>query len=124
MIEMPFEKLKIWQKAVELVDFVYRVTRQFPKEESFGLVAQMRRAVVSIPSNIAEGSQRSTPKEFAHFILIAKGSLAELRTEMLVSKNQKLLSMEVWSAFCMQADELDKMLRAFYLVLLKKKNAR
>jgi len=122
MIEMPFEKLKIWQKAVDLVDFVYRVTREFPREESYGLTSQTRRAAVSIPANIAEGSQRSTPKEFAHFILIAKGSLAELRTEMLITKRQEFLSPADWNLFLTHAEELDKMIRSFYLVLLKKKS--
>lgn len=85
-------------------------------------MSQMRRAAVSISANIAEGSQRSTPKEFAHFVLIAKGSLAELRTEMLITKRQEFLPLADWSLFLTQAEELDKMLRSFYLVLMKKKS--
>lgn len=120
-MDMPFEKLLVWQKAIELCDLIYEITAKFPKSELFGLVSQMRRSSVSIAANIAEGSQRSTQKEFAHFILIAKGSVAELRTEAYISRRQKLMSGEDWNFFVTQAKELDKMLRSFYLSLIKKK---
>lgn len=82
----PHEKLEAWQQAMMLVKQVYSVTQTFPKEEMFGLTQQMRRAVVSIPSNIAEGAARSGAKEYAHFIAIARGSLAELETQLQISK--------------------------------------
>ncbi len=120
MIELPFEKLLIWQKSVELADFIYEIVQNFPKEELFGLRSQMCRAVVSISANIAEGSQRVTQKEFAKFILIAKGSLAELRTEAYISRRQKFLSGDQWNNFVVKAQELDKMLRSFYFKVEKR----
>ena len=120
---MPFEKLLVWQKAVALADCVYEITHKFPKDEMFGLTSQMRRAGVSIAANLAEGSQRGSQKEFAHFTLIAKGSLAELRTEAYIARKREFLSTEQWNTFVLQAKEVDKMLRAFYLALIRKQSA-
>ena len=75
-----YKDLIVWQKSIQLVIDIYKLTEVFPKDECYGLVSQMQRAVVSIPSNIAEGNERSSNKEFAHFLYIAKGSLAELET--------------------------------------------
>ena len=72
-----FEKLEIWQKAVNLVDEIYNVTENFPEKEKFALADQLRRATVSIPSNIAEGSGRNSKKEFIQFLSITRGSLYE-----------------------------------------------
>ena len=80
--------LEIWQESIELVNCVYDLTRQFPKEEIFGLVSQMRRAAVSIPSNISEGAARNSIKEFIRFLYISLGSLAELETQLIISLNQ------------------------------------
>jgi len=74
------EKLKAWKLSMQLVREIYELTKQFPKEELFCLTQQMRRAAISIPSNIAEGSGRSSTKEYAHFISIARGSLSEVET--------------------------------------------
>ncbi len=76
-----------WQKAIELVTIVYRSTAQFPKEETYGLSQQMRRAAVSIPSNIAEGQHRKNIKEFLQFLRIAYGSGAELETQLVIAHN-------------------------------------
>jgi four helix bundle protein len=81
--------LRAWQDAMALVDSVYRLTAGFPDEERFGLVAQMRRAAVSVPSNIAEGAARGTKKEFARFLYVARGSLSELDTRVRVACNLK-----------------------------------
>ncbi len=81
-----YEKLVVWQKAMDLVSLVYRVTRTFPRDEQFGLTSQMRRAAVSVPSNIAEGCRRSTKKDFAHFLLIALGSASELDIQLKLAK--------------------------------------
>ena len=78
-------KLEAWKRARELVLRVYRLTQVFPKEETFGLAAQMRRAAVSIPSNIAEGAARAGKREFAQFLNIARGSLSELETQLLIA---------------------------------------
>ena len=80
-------ELKAWQEAMELVKEIYRVTREFPKEEIYGLVSQMRRAAVSIPSNIAEGAARTGTKEFLQFLSISRGSLSEVETQMLIAKS-------------------------------------
>ena len=78
--------LIVWQKSLDLADAVYVLTRSFPKEEIYGLISQMRRCAVSIPSNIAEGSGRKTKKEFVRFLAIAYGSALELETQLLLSQ--------------------------------------
>ena len=78
--------LNVWKESMNLVKQVYSLTQSFPKEEIYGLVSQMRRAAVSIPSNIAEGSARSPSTDFARFLYVAMGSLAELETQLLLSR--------------------------------------
>ncbi len=80
-------KLKAWQVAMEVVETVYRETSALPEKERYGLQAQMRRAAVSVPSNIAEGAARGSKADFRRFLLIARGSLAELETQALVCPN-------------------------------------
>lgn len=82
-----YKDLMVWQKAVEFVTEVYRATASFPADERFGLTAQMRRAAVSVPSNIAEGQGRLTRGEFRQCLGYAKGSLMELETQLLISQN-------------------------------------
>ena len=81
-----YNNLQIWQLAMDLVEDIYKLTASFPIEEKFGLVSQMTRAAVSIPSNIAEGTGRNSDKDFAHFISIAIGSLYELNTQIVLSE--------------------------------------
>ena len=78
--------LRVWQLSIRLVERIYRFTHSFPDSEKYGLVSQMRRAAVSIPSNIAEGAARSSKKEFIRFLYIARGSLSELETQLLLAK--------------------------------------
>lgn len=80
-----YQQLVVWQKAMELVAEIYRVSATFPDTEKFGLTSQMRRAAVSLPSNIAEGAGRGTDKEFSHFLKIARGSLFELETQIEIA---------------------------------------
>ncbi len=80
-----YKQLTAWQKAMVLVKDIYEVTADFPKEEKFGLVSQLRRAAVSIPSNVAEGQGRATPGEFAQFLGHARGSLYEVETQLLIA---------------------------------------
>jgi len=89
-----FKELKVWQKAIELVTETYLVTKGFPKDELFGLVSQIRRCVVSIPSNTAEGCGRKTNKDFSNFLGIALGSCFELETQIIISKNIGYLTNE------------------------------
>ncbi|SRR5258706_11258615 len=81
----PHYNLQAWKSAMVLVKDVYTLTREFPKEEIYGLMSQMRRAAVSIPSNLAEGAARNGSKEFVQFLGVAKGSLSELETQLLIS---------------------------------------
>ena len=81
-----YNNLQIWQQAMDLVEEIYKLTASFPIEEKFGMVSQMTRAAVSIPSNIAEGAGRNSDKDFAHFISIAIGSLYELNTQIVLSE--------------------------------------
>ena len=80
-----YKDLVVWQKGIALAKLIYTVTAKFPSEEKFGLVSQMRRAAVSIPSNIAEGQARHTTKEFIQFISHAEGSVAELNTQLILA---------------------------------------
>jgi four helix bundle protein len=81
-----YQELKVWQKAIETVLSIYELTDQFPREEQFGLISQMRRSSVSIASNIAEGRYRGTRKDFRNFLRMAFGSGAELETQIIISK--------------------------------------
>ncbi len=82
-----YKELIIWQKSMELVRIIYSLTDQFPKNELYGLVSQMQRAAVAIPSNIAEGYLRGHRKEYAQFLSISLGSAAELETQLLISES-------------------------------------
>ena len=83
-----YKELIVWQKAIDLVDEIYKITRQFPKQEQYGLASQMQRSAVSIPSNIAEGQTRNHLAEYIHFLGIAYASAAELETQLIISKRQ------------------------------------
>ncbi|HCC59651.1 MAG: four helix bundle protein [Candidatus Staskawiczbacteria bacterium RIFOXYC1_FULL_37_43] len=91
-----YENLIVWQKSMDLVILVYELTQNFPKEEIYGLVSQMRRASVSIPSNIAEGSRRSSRKDFRNFLLNAYGSGAELETQIKIAKRLQFSKKEIY----------------------------
>ena len=81
----PHYKLEAWKEAMALVSAIYQITQEFPKEEIFGLNSQLRRAAVSVPSNIAEGAARHGSKEFAQFLNIASGSVSEIETQLLIA---------------------------------------
>lgn len=99
-----------WQKAMEVVVEVYRITDQFPKTEQFGLINQLRRAAVSIPSNIAEGEGRSSPKEFCHFLYIARGSIQEVETQLLIAQRLAYCSESVTESCLKRLDEVSRIL--------------
>jgi len=84
MEKSTYQELLVWQKAVDLTAVIYKLVKKLPKEELFALSDQMRRAVVSIPSNIAEGRDRNTNNEFIHFLTISRGSKAELETQLFI----------------------------------------
>jgi four helix bundle protein len=87
-----YRELTTWQKAMDLVDLVYEATESFPKREMFGLTNQLRRAVVSVPSNIAEGQGRSSTREFLQFLSIARGSLQETETQLIIADRRGYLT--------------------------------
>lgn len=87
-----FQTLKAWQKAYELALAIYRSSKRFPKEETYGLTAQLRRAAISVPANIAEGYERNHCKEYCQYLYIAKGSLGEIETYLLLAKDLKYLN--------------------------------
>ncbi len=111
---MSYRKLKVWVKSRELVKTVYLLTKNFPREELYGLTSQVRRAVVSIPSNIAEGSQRSSDREFGNYILIARGSIAELETQLLLSVDLGYLPDKEVVDVLQILDEISRMLHALH----------
>ena len=89
-----FRDLKVWQKGIELVKEVYSITKKFPSDELYGLISQMRRSAVSIPSNIAEGFRRKYAKEHKQFLNIALGSCAELETQVVIARDLNYLNTE------------------------------
>ena len=102
--------LVTWNKAMELVTEIYRVTKQFPKEELFGLMSQLRRAAVSIPSNIAEGKGRLSKGEFRRFLGNARGSLAEVETQILIAQNLSYLDEAETNRLLTKVEEVGKIL--------------
>lgn len=92
MKSQSYKDLVVWQKAIDLATWIYGITTRFPKEELYGIVSQIRRASVSIPSNIAEGQSRQHKTEFIQFLSIAKGSLSELETQLIISGKLKYIS--------------------------------
>jgi len=112
-----FKKLNIWLNAMSLAKDVYLITSSFPKEEKFGLVSQINRCCISVPSNIAEGSSRSSNKEFSHFIKIALGSLFELETQIILSGEFKMVNDQDSSKILDRISTLQKMLNGFLTTL-------
>ena len=105
-----YKNLKVWQKSVSLATNIYELTKAFPQEERFGITSQIRRAVVSISSNIAEGAGRASRKEFAQFLSIAYGSCYELDTQLLISNNIGFLSDEELKNIEDLTNEIQKMI--------------
>jgi four helix bundle protein len=111
--------LVAWQKALALVTEIYLLTQNFPKDELFGLVSQLRRAAVSIPSNIAEGHSRLSRKEFQYFLSNARGSVAELETQILISHNLDFLSESDLSRLLDQVAEVGRIINGLLTALKK-----
>jgi len=105
-----FEKLDVWQKGIVFANSVYSLTRPFPAEERFGLTSQMRRAAISVPSNIAEGSSRMSQADYGRFIEISAGSLFEVVSDSFVAKRQNFLSSDSFTTIYQNAEELSRML--------------
>ncbi len=119
MVIKNYRDLTVWQSAMDLVEEVYRLSSQFPKDELYGLTAQMRRAAVSIPSNIAEGQGRGGDTEFHRFLRIAYGSLRELETQILLSQRLGYTGPEETKAILENAAETGRMLNGLINCLKK-----
>jgi len=111
-----YKELEVWKKSINMVTQIYEVTKPFPDNERFGLISPMRRAAVSIPLNIAEGSSRKSNKEFSHYLSIAIGSSFELETQILIAKNLGFLSENYFSN---EINEIQKMIYALIQKLTK-----
>ena len=107
------EELKIWQKSIELKTLVYKVVAKLPSDEKYGLTSQIKRSSVSIASNIAEGAGRNSKKEFKHFLSIANGSSYELQTQLILTKELQLISIELIEPILSLIIEIQKMNYSF-----------
>ena len=115
------EKLVVWQKSMSLVTEIYRLTQRFPKEEVYGLTSQMRRASVSVPSNIAEGKGRHSNPEFCQFLIHARGSLLELETQVQIAGNLGYLKSQIVDELKVRTSEIGKMLNGLVDTIGRKK---
>src|SRR3989339_467371 len=106
-----YRELEVWKLSIDFVKKVYQVTHNFPDSEKFGLINQIRRAAVSIPSNIAEGQGRNSTKEFRQFLAISLGSLAELETQLIIAKEIEYLTQNGLDALLTPLDRIRKMIK-------------
>ncbi len=112
--------LRVWQQGIELVTSLYMVTKSYPKDELFGLVSQMRRAAVSVPSNIAEGYARGTDREKLHFLRISSGSLSEIETQLMLSLNLGYIGQEAFEELSRNVTAVWKQLNALISSIKKR----
>ena len=115
-----YRDLVAWQKAMELVTEVYRVTQRFPKEEMYGLTAQLRRAAVSVPSNIAEGQARYSHLDFQRFLRQARGSLVEIETQLLIAVNLGFMDAKDAKPILSRAAEVGRILNGLLASIRKR----
>jgi four helix bundle protein len=107
-----FTNLKVWQRSQAFTLHIYRITASFPKQEQYGLTAQLRRAAASVPTNIAEGSKRQSRAEYARFLNMAEGSLAEVEYLLMLSRDLHFLDQKTAASTLGEADEIARMLNA------------
>ena len=119
-----FEKLDVWRKAIDFAGLIYSETRSFPLEERFGLTNQLRRAAISVSSNIAEGSSRSSKSDFARFVEIATGSVFEVVSQAFIAQRQSFLSEDQFRDIYIDAEELSRMLSGLRKSLLSTLNSQ
>ena len=116
-----FRDLVVWQKAIDLSQRIYIITQRFPKEEMFGITSQIRKAVVSIASNIAEGHGRNTTGEYIHFVGISKGSFCELETQLTISRRIGFLTEETLNDLMNDCAHIGRLLNGLIHSLQNKK---
>lgn len=119
-----YKDLIAWKKGMELVAAIYDATDGFPSHEMYGLVSQLRRAAVSVPSNVAEGKAHYSNRDFVRFLRHARGSLAEIETQILIAGQRKYLAAERTSQICQQLDELGRILSGLIHSLQEHESAR
>jgi four helix bundle protein len=115
-----FRELRVWQAGMELVEEIYRLTQSFPQQEIYGLVSQMRRSAVSIPSNIAEGHTRESSKEYLYHLSVAQASLAELQTQIEIASRLEYIGQQQAAQAIDQSASLSRQLYALRNSLLKR----
>jgi len=108
-----FRDLLIWQKSMSFVTKIYKQTNKFPDEEKFGLVSQLRRSAISVPSNMAEGYGRNSNKDFIRFLNIAMGSLFEIQTQIQIAYNLKFIEQQNFDELFEQSREIERMMSSF-----------
>src|SRR2546426_4709245 len=123
MTNAPFESLDVWRLSHELALRIFRVTQPFPSEERFGLVTQLRRAAIGIPSSLAEGNARASPREYLHFCYIVRGSLAEVRYLLRVSRDLGLIDECTFAELLQEYDRVGKMLH-FLIASIRRRTDR
>ena len=119
-----FEKLEVWQKSIDFCQLLYSVSQEFPKEEIYGLSCQIKRAVISISSNIAEGSVKNSLKDQARFSEIAYGSLMEVINQLILAKNLGYLSNEIYTKCRNEAEILSRLINAYRNSQLRRLNEK
>lgn len=120
MSERAHTKLEVWKKAVELVTEIYRLTNKYPQSERYGLMSQMKRAAVSVPSNIAEGVARKTTNEYIQFVYMVRGSASELDTQIEISKNLGYIEEEKYREIISELNRISRMLSGLIRALGEK----
>ena len=118
-----YRELVVWQKAMDLVELVYNITRDWPKEEIYGLTSQIRRGVVSVPSNIAEGQGRTSTREFLHHLSMAYGSLCEVETQISVAQRLGYVQPAIAERILDNAAEVGRLLNGLSRALTDKQSA-
>ena len=117
-----YRELIVWQKAMDLVEAVYRATNDFPKTEIYGLTSQIRRATISVPSNIAEGQGRKTTRDFLHFLSVARGLLMEVETQLTVAERLGYIEKQLETTLLAVTAEVGRLLNGLSNSLNKKLN--
>ncbi len=114
MVVKNYQELIVWQKGMDLVEAVYKASQAFPKEETYGLTSQIRKAAVSVPSNIAEGQGRKSTKEFLHFLSIALGSLREVETQILIAERLTYLNKKQTTPLLTLSSEVGRLINGLH----------
>lgn len=115
-----YKEMLVWQKAYQFALDVYQGTKDFPKDELFGLTSQMRRAAASIPANLAEGSMRNSPREYLQFIHVARGSMAEREVWLQMASDLGYLKPEIGKMLAQQCDEVGRLLHGLLTAIKKR----